>query len=66
MVCSGHDAAKTVTHNGFSEEEVRGMFVDAGFGGDFEYLEVGKGNVCFGEEEEKVERRVFFARGTKV
>lgn len=63
---SGHDAAKTVTHQGFSEEEVRKVFEGAGVGGDFKYLQVGKGKITFGDGQEKVERNVFFARGTKL
>jgi hypothetical protein len=63
---SGHDAAKTVTHMGFSEEDVKKMFEEAGVGRDFKYLEVGKGKITFGEGNEKVERSVFFARGSKL
>lgn len=66
MFFSGHDAAKTVTHQGFSEEDVKKMFEEAGVGGDFKYLQVGKGNITFGEGKEKVERSVFFARGFKI
>ncbi|KUJ23612.1 S-adenosyl-L-methionine-dependent methyltransferase [Mollisia scopiformis] len=62
----GHNAAKTVTHMGFSEEEVKKMFEEAGCGGDFRYLEVGKGKIAFGEGQDKVERSVFFARGSKL
>ncbi len=63
---SGHNAAKTVTHMGFSEEEVKKIFEDAGVSGDFKYLQVGKGKITFGEGQEKVERSVFFARGSKL
>ncbi|CZR51472.1 uncharacterized protein PAC_01348 [Phialocephala subalpina] len=62
----GHNAAKTVTHMGFSEEEVKKMFEEAGVGGDFGYLQVGKGKITFEEGQEKVERSVFFARGSKL
>ncbi|KAF8848660.1 methyltransferase-like protein [Acephala macrosclerotiorum] len=62
----GYNAAKTVTHMGFSEEEVKTMFEEAGVGGDFKYLQVGKGKITFGEGQEKVERSVFFARGSKL
>lgn len=51
---------------GFSEEDVRSMFEGAGVGSDFKYLAVGKGSITFGEMGEKMERSVFFARGTKV
>lgn len=50
---------------GFSEEEVKTMFEEAGVGGDFKYLHIGKGSITFGDGKEKVERSVFFARGTK-
>lgn len=63
---SSHHAAKhTVTHNGFAGEEIEKMFVDAGIGGDFDYVELGKG-VVFEEGGEKMERSLFMARGTKV
>ena len=51
---SGHNAAKTVTHMGFSEEEVKKIFENAGVEGDFKYLKVGKGKITFGDG-----RRVF-------
>jgi len=41
------------------------MFVEAGVGSEFEYVEVGKG-VVFGEGNEKMERSVFMARGSKL
>jgi len=62
----GHDAAKTVMHMGFSEDVVKKIFEDAGVGGDFKYLEVGKGKITFGEGQEKFQRSVFFARGSKL
>ncbi|PQE04876.1 methyltransferase domain-containing protein [Rutstroemia sp. NJR-2017a BBW] len=65
---------ETVTHHGFSEEEIRSIFEDAGVGGEFGYRVLGKGIVFHGvhgdgkEEEERKEMRrgVFIARGTKV
>ena len=63
-----HAAAHTVTHMGFSEEQVRRMFDDAGAGGNFDYTVVGKGIVFRGQKEdgEDMKRGVFMARGTKV
>lgn len=60
-----HNAAHTVTHLGFAEEEVKKMFEDAGVGEGFSYVTVGKG-IVFGEGNEKLERSVFMARGTKL
>ncbi|KAH6668221.1 S-adenosyl-L-methionine-dependent methyltransferase [Halenospora varia] len=66
----GHDnpAVKTVTHNGFSEEEVQKMFVEAGAGEKFSYVEVGKGIVFTNVKEHgsTMKRSVFFARGSKL
>lgn len=61
----GHKAAKTVTHMGFSQEEVQKMFEDAGVGKDFDYKVIGKG-VVFEAGEKKMERSVFFAKGAKL
>lgn len=63
-----HAAAHTVTHMGFSEEQVRKMFEDAGAGGDFDYTVVGRGIVFRGQKEggEDMKRSVFMARGTKL
>lgn len=62
-----HAAAHTVTHMGFSEEQVRKMFEDAGAGGGFDYTVVGKGIVFHGQKGggEDMKRSVFMARGTK-
>jgi SAM-dependent methyltransferase len=63
-----HAAAHTVTHMGFSDEQVGKMFEDAGAGGDFDYTVVGKGIVFHGQKGsgEDMKRSVFMARGTKV
>ncbi|KAH6710918.1 S-adenosyl-L-methionine-dependent methyltransferase [Leptodontidium sp. MPI-SDFR-AT-0119] len=61
----GHKAAKTVTHMGFSQEEVKKMFEDAGVGAEFDYKVIGKG-VVFEDGEKKLERSVFFAKGAKL
>lgn len=56
--------AHTVTHHGFSEEEIRKLFADAGAGKDFGYEVLGKGIVFMNEGKEQ-RRSVFMARGTK-
>jgi hypothetical protein len=61
---SGHKASHTVTHMGFAETEVKKIFDDAGAGSDFDYVKVGSG-IVFGEGQEKLDRSIFFARGTK-
>ena len=63
-----HAAAHTVTHMGFSEDQVKKMFEDAGAGGSFDYTVVGKGIVFRGQKEsgEDMKRSVFMARGTKL
>jgi SAM-dependent methyltransferase len=65
----GHDhpAKKTVMHMGFSEEEVKKVFEDAGVGGGFEFVVLGKG-VVFEDSQKgtKMERSVFMARGSKL
>ena len=61
-------AAHTVMHMGFKEEEVRKMFGDAGAGGGFEYVVVGKEIVFTDATEngEDLKRSVFMARGAKL
>jgi len=58
-------AKNTVMHMGFTKEAIEKMFMEAGVGGSFGYVEVGGGIVFegFGKGEP---RRVFMARGTKV
>lgn len=60
-----HPAAKTVTHMGFSEEDTRKMFEEAGVGGGFEYVVLGKG-IVFGNEGQQMKRSVFMAKGNKI
>ncbi len=62
---SHNTATNTVTHMGFSKEDVKKMFEEAGVGLNFDYVEVGKG-IVFGEGSEKMERSIFFARGSKL
>lgn len=61
---AGHKAKDTVKHLGFAEEEVRRMFTEAGVGGGFEYVVVGKG-IVFTHEGQQMRRSLFMARGTK-
>jgi SAM-dependent methyltransferase len=62
-----HPAAKTVMHMGFSEEQVKRAFEEAGVGGKFEFVVLGKGIVFEDKgKETKVERSVFMARGSKL
>ncbi|CAL3962259.1 unnamed protein product [Diplocarpon coronariae] len=58
-------AAHTVTHNGFSEVDVKKIFGDAGLGASFDYKVIGKG-IVFSDEDKKMERSVFFAKGVKL
>lgn len=60
-----HKAAHTVTHMGFSKEDIKKMFEDAGVGADFDYKVIGKG-IVFEAEGQKMERSVFFAKGAKL
>jgi len=58
-------AAHTVTHFGFSEEDIKKMFEEAGVGKDFKFVILGKG-VVFESEGKSMRRTAFMARGTKV
>jgi SAM-dependent methyltransferase len=53
-----------VTHMGFSEQEARTIFENAGVGKDFEYVVLGKG-IVFSKEGREMRREVFIARGRK-
>ncbi|KAF7898212.1 hypothetical protein EAF00_004658 [Botryotinia globosa] len=61
---------ETVTHHGFSEEEIKKIFIDAGVGTDFGYMVLGKGIVFHGTGVEggrkDMKRAVFMARGVKL
>ncbi|KAH7358628.1 methyltransferase domain-containing protein [Plectosphaerella cucumerina] len=60
------DAVPTVMHHGFSEEQVRTMFENAGVGKDFALAEMGDGVVFHnGKSGESMKRRIFLARGVK-
>ena len=61
---SHHSASHTVMHMGFSEEDAKKMFTEAGVGKGFEYVLVGKG-VVFTHEGQEMKRSLFMARGTK-
>lgn len=60
-----HEAAETVIHFGFSEEQVKANFEAAGVGGKFEYVVLGKG-VVFSHDGKEHRRSLFMARGVKL
>ncbi|EAA36317.3 S-adenosyl-L-methionine-dependent methyltransferase [Neurospora crassa] len=62
----GHAASHTITHHGFSEEQVKKIFQDAGAGKDFALETIGIAfNKATENRPEEVRRQVFLARGTK-
>ncbi|KAK7916983.1 methyltransferase domain-containing protein [Apiospora marii] len=61
-----HNAAHTVTHHGFSESQMKGIFEAAGAGRGFAFQEMGSGVVfTHGSGKDGSKRRVFLARGEK-
>ncbi|KAK3311488.1 S-adenosyl-L-methionine-dependent methyltransferase [Chaetomium strumarium] len=60
-----HPASNTITHHGFSEEQVRRIFEEAGVGKDFAMGEVGAVFHFSKEDGSEVRRKIFIARGTK-
>lgn len=62
-------ARHTVAHHGFTEEQMRDLFVKAGAGGDFGMSDMGDMTLTrvMGEDTvpTEVRRRLFIARGTK-
>ncbi|KAK6857013.1 S-adenosyl-L-methionine-dependent methyltransferase [Apiospora arundinis] len=61
-----HNAAHTVTHHGFSESQMKGIFEAAGAGRKFAFQEMGSGVVfTHGSGKEGSKRRVFLARGRR-
>lgn len=61
-----HNAAHTVTHHGFSESQMKGIFEAAGAGRGFAFQELGSGVVfTHGSGKDGSKRRVFLARGEK-
>ncbi|KAK4215834.1 S-adenosyl-L-methionine-dependent methyltransferase [Rhypophila decipiens] len=69
-----HPAAHTVTHHGFSEDQIKGIFTKAGVGKDFALDEVSR-DIKFNRPaladhnhdhgSSQMHRRLFLARGTK-
>lgn len=61
---ASHPASSTVTHHGFSEEQIRGIFENAGVGKDFALEKMA---VVFNisKDSGEVRRNLFMARGTK-
>jgi hypothetical protein len=65
MMKASHPATSTVTHHGFSEEQIRGVFEQAGVGKDFALDEL-KTDIRFPKPDgSEMSRTVFIARGTK-
>lgn len=61
-----HGASHTVLHHGFSEEQMKTIFEEAGAGTGFTFQEMGSGVVfTHGADQESRKRRVFLARGEK-
>lgn len=60
----GPKVTETITHMGFSDEDVKGIFQAAGVGEKFEYVVLGKGMV-FSHEGKEQRRSLFMARGVK-
>ncbi|KAH8907571.1 methyltransferase-like protein [Coniochaeta sp. PMI_546] len=64
-----HPAQHTVKHHGFSEEEMKDVFVQAGAGKDFAVADIG--SITLNRPKEgthetfELKRRLFIARGTK-
>ncbi len=50
---------------GFSQDDVKDMFEQAGVGAKFDYKVIGKG-VMVSTELQKMDRSVFFAKGAKL
>lgn len=67
-----HPASHTVTHHGFSEEQIQSIFTKAGVGKDFALEEFSR-DVVFNRpasaenhgSSAQMHRRIFMARGTK-
>ncbi|KAL1836103.1 hypothetical protein VTJ49DRAFT_5563 [Mycothermus thermophilus] len=60
-----HPATSTVTHHGFSEEHIRGIFEQAGVGKDFALVELETEFHFIRPDGSEMHRRIFIARGTK-
>lgn len=61
---ASHPATNTITHHGFSEQQIRGIFEGAGVGKDFALEEMAV-VFHFSKESGEVKRKLFMARGTK-
>jgi hypothetical protein len=62
---TSHAATPTVTHHGFSEEQIKRIFEEAGVGKDFALEEAAVVFFRQAEGQPSIKRRIFFARGTK-
>ncbi|KAJ4298439.1 hypothetical protein N0V88_003469 [Collariella sp. IMI 366227] len=62
---ASHPATSTITHHGFSEEQIKKIYEDAGLGKDFALEELAVVFHFSKENNTEVRRRIFMARGTK-
>lgn len=64
---ASHPAASTVTHHGFSAEQIKRIFEEAGVGKDFALDEIATVSFNMGKEDKQHEmkRKIFIARGVK-
>ncbi|GAB1312285.1 hypothetical protein MFIFM68171_02495 [Madurella fahalii] len=60
-----HPASSTVTHHGFSVEQIKRIYEEAGVGKDFGLEEVGVVFFHGTADEPGMKRKIFIARGTK-
>lgn len=60
-----HAAASSIAHHGFSEEQIRRIYEEAGVGKDFAIEEVADVFNLVTENKPEMRRTVFIARGTK-
>lgn len=66
LLCQpSHAAAATITHHGFSEEQIRRIYEGAGVGKDFALERIADVHFPAPENKPAMRRTVFIARGTK-
>lgn len=67
---TAHPAQHTVKHHGFSEEDMKDVFVKAGAGGNYGISDIGSITLLRTkegtQEPHEMKRRLFIARGTKL
>ncbi|KAL2161134.1 hypothetical protein VTH06DRAFT_8353 [Thermothelomyces fergusii] len=62
---ASHPATASITHHGFTEEQIRHIYEGAGVGKDFALQELATVFHFSKEKGEEVKRKLFIARGTK-